>query len=100
MKLTLLCFAGFTTGMLVTNIRNYAGKEDEISSCGVTSFLKREKMEDVVLIGPQLKNQANKIMECCQHKGIPHAFIDQNAYRNIDGKFIFEQAEELYRSSR
>ena len=98
MRLTLLCFAGFTTGMLVTNIQNYAGKEDKISSCGVTSFLKREKMEDVVLIGPQLQNQANKIMESCHNKGIPCAFIDQNAYRNIDGESIFKQAEELYRS--
>lgn len=83
MKIGLFCAAGFSTGMLVNNMK-VAAKE-----LGIDAEI------DVALLGPQVAYTLDKSKAICEANHIPIAVIPMADYGMLDGKKVLNLALEL-----
>lgn len=94
-KIVLLCSAGMSTGMLVKKMEEAAaemGYEADIHAWPVVEAERVTKDADIVLLGPQIRFQLNRI------KGIatcPVEAIDMSAYGLMDGKKVMDHVKEV-----
>lgn len=95
-KIVLLCASGMSTSMLVRKMKEAAAAEGY--ECSIDAFSASEAATkaadaDVVLLGPQIRFQKNKIAE--QVPGVPVDAIDMRMYGRMDGKGTVELAEKI-----
>ncbi|HEW6633393.1 TPA: PTS sugar transporter subunit IIB [Streptococcus pneumoniae] len=93
-KIGLFCAAGFSTGMLVNNMKIAAqssGVEAEIEA------FSQSKLADyaVALLGPQVAYTLDKSKEICDKCDVPIAVIPMMDYGMLDGKKVLDLALSL-----
>lgn len=87
-KIVLLCAAGMSTSLLVKKMKDYAATvnyECSIEAFPVSPIAQEAKEADIILLGPQVKFQLNKVKEQVSCLVEP---IDMLAYGMMDGKKV------------
>lgn len=97
MRILLLCSGGWSTGLLVEDMKKYASEEDVITAKGFDELDEIIDDYDVVLLGPQIGFRFNKISEKCKEKGKKVAKIDPVLYGRINGKEVYDLAKSMYK---
>lgn len=95
-KIVLLCAQGMSTGVMVRRMREAAesqGYECDINAYAISQAKDRAADADVILLGPQVRFEANSIKKACPN--VPVEFIDMAAYGRLDGKAAVEQAKKI-----
>lgn len=98
-KIVLLCASGMSTSMLVKKMQE-AAKADGYA-CSIDAFSASEAATkaadaDVVLLGPQIRFQKNKIAAiAAQIPDVPVEAIDMRMYGRMDGKGALALARKL-----
>lgn len=95
MRVLLVCAAGMSTSLLVSNMRKFAGKADVIEAKSVSELEKTVKNYDVVLVGPQIRHEFGKIEALCLKHNVMSALIDMTSYGKMDGRAAMEQARKI-----
>lgn len=91
-KIVLLCASGMSTSMLVKKMQE-AAKADGYE-CSIDAFSATKAADaDVVLLGPQIRFQKNKI--AAQIPNVPVDAIDMRMYGRMDGKGALALARKL-----
>ena len=94
-KIVLLCAAGMSTSMLVKKMQEAAVEmkvQVDIAAYAVSEAKEVTKDADLVLLGPQVRYQLNKIKE--EVSCLVEA-IDMSAYGMMDGEAVMKRAVEL-----
>lgn len=93
MRILLACAGGISTGKLVEAIK-YAANDMAISldikACSVCDIGEHIRDYDIVLLGPQVRYQIDKIREMSE--GIPVEVIDKMDYGLQEGRNILKSA--------
>ena len=92
-KIVLLCASGMSTSMLVKKMQEAAkadGYECSIDAFSASEAATKAADADVVLLGPQIRFQKNKIAA-----QIPNDAIDMRMYGRMDGKGALALARKL-----
>ncbi|MES5160341.1 PTS sugar transporter subunit IIB [Fannyhessea vaginae] len=100
-KIGLFCAAGFSTGMLVKNMKAAAEKrniEAEIDAYGQVSLENHVEGLDVVLLGPQVAYTLDKSEAICKEHNVPIAVIPMADYGMLDGEKVLDLALSLHSS--
>ena len=100
MRITLLCNAGITTGIMVAQIRQYVDQTDTVMAYEYSNIQEAAENSDVVLLGPQAKFHFGEAKEICGGKGVPCGVINVETYKALDGQAIANQAKELLAQSQ
>ncbi len=94
-KILLICGSGASTGFLVQNMRVVAKKRQIDATIEARSDSQLKSMADkvdVVLAGPHLKYQSNKIKAICEAVDTPFDFLDHVVYGALDGEKALDMA--------
>lgn len=94
-KIVLVCAAGMSTSMLVTKMREAAKQMDyecTIDAYPVAETKKVALDADVVLLGPQVRFQLDKVKEMVS---CPVEAIDMSDYGTMNGVNVVKRAKEL-----
>ena len=94
-KIVLLCAAGMSTSALVRKMKDAAkaeGYECDISAHSV-SEAKNYKSADMILLGPQVRYQKDKVTAAYPDK--PVAVIDMRLYGMMKGKEVLQEALKM-----
>lgn len=97
-KIGLFCAAGFSTGMLVNNMKIAAkekGIEVDIEAYPQSKLQEHVCSLDVALLGPQVAYTIEKSRFICADKNVPVAVIPMADYGMLDGKKVLEFALNL-----
>ncbi len=102
-RIRLFCTAGMSTSMLVSKMRKTArdkGIDVEISCYPVTSLQSQIDDADVVLLGPQIIFQLDKIKKVCDPLNIPVLLIDMVDYGMLNGEKVLNEAINLLKKEK
>lgn len=97
-KIRLFCAAGFSTGMLVNNMKVAAkdkGIDVDIEACAQGKFDECTNDIDVALLGPQVSYTLPKCQAIADTKNVPVAVIPMADYGMLDGKKVLDLALSL-----
>ncbi|TDW16527.1 PTS system cellobiose-specific IIB component [Breznakia blatticola] len=95
-KIVLVCAAGMSTSLLVEKIKKAAemkGLDYEVSAHPVAQVVEKASGADVILLGPQVRFQLNKVKDLLPK--IPVEAIDMAAYGTMDGDKVIEQVQRM-----
>ena len=98
MKIGLFCAAGFSTGMLVNNMKVAAqelGIDAEIEAYSQAKLADFAPDLDVALLGPQVAYTLDKSKSICDKNHVPISVIPMADYGMLDGKKVLNLALEL-----
>lgn len=96
----LVCAAGVSTGMLVSNMQKAAEEQNLDADIFAVSPNEADgnlssKDIDVLLLGPQVKFLKDQLEEKVSSKDIPVEIIDMRDFEHMDGKAVLDRALEL-----
>lgn len=94
MNILLVCSAGMSTSLLVSNMQKYAkeiGIEVMIEAMPVLQAEKSWQDWDIILLGPQVRHVIGKFKETVQDQ-IPVLVIDMRDYGLMNGKNVLNTA--------
>ena len=94
MNILLVCAAGMSTSLLVSNMQKYAkeiGIEVMIEAMPVLQAEKSWQDWDIILLGPQVRHVIGKFKETVQDQ-IPVLVIDMRDYGLMNGKNVLNTA--------
>lgn len=94
-KIVLLCSAGMSTSLLVNKMRAAAdeqGYECSIEADPLRSAAENGADADIVLLGPQVRFQVNKI---AGELSCPVESIDPMVYGRMDGAALLKRVREV-----
>lgn len=97
-KIGLFCAAGFSTGMLVNNMKiaaETAGVEAEIEAYSQAKLADYVGELHVALLGPQVAYTFDKSKAICDEYQIPIAVIPMADYGMLDGQKVLNLALSL-----
>lgn len=97
-KIFLCCAAGMSTSMLVERMKQSAASRDiavEITAVPVSEFDQIIEEADVILLGPQVKFQLQRLSTIAAPKGVPVAVIDMMQYGSMQGDKVLDHALSL-----
>ena len=97
-KVRLFCAAGFSTGMLVNNIKTAAEKRGvalDIEACAQNAIEKEINGIDVALLGPQVGYTLAKSKAICDAQGVKIDVIPMADYGMLDGEKVLDLALNL-----
>lgn len=97
-KVRLFCAAGFSTGMLVNNIKAAAEKRGvtlDIEACAQNAIEKEINGIDVALLGPQVGYTLAKSKAICDAQGVKIDVIPMADYGMLDGEKVLDLALNL-----
>lgn len=99
MKIVLCCAGGFSTTMLMDNMKktvhNSAKLKDEdftFKAVPVDMLPAEVEDTDVLVVGPQIAHRIDYIHEMIDPYHIPHIIVDQDVYGKMDGATVMKQA--------
>lgn len=93
-KIVLMCAAGMSTSVLVKKIQEAAAAinyECSVAAYPTSEAAKEGADADIILLGPQVRFQLNKIKSQCPGKIVET--IDMRMYGRMDGKGVLEFAK-------
>lgn len=94
----LFCAAGFSTGMLVNNMKSAAekrGLDVDIEAKSQGMMAECINGIDVALLGPQVSYTLTKSKEICDQKQVPIAVIPMKDYGMLNGEKVLDLALDL-----
>lgn len=97
-KIMLCCAAGMSTSMLVQKMRAEAAKRSmdvEIEAFPVAEIENQLHHADVVLLGPQVQFELQRLTELSTPRGLPVAMIDMMDYGTMRGDRVLDKAIQL-----
>ncbi len=97
-RIGLFCAAGFSTGMLLNNMKAAAAKrgiEVSIDAYGQTSMDSHIDNLDVALLGPQVAYAFDKSEAICKAHNVPISLIPMADYGMLDGDKVLDLALSL-----
>ncbi|WP_326513358.1 PTS sugar transporter subunit IIB [Clostridium intestinale] len=107
MKIVLCCAGGFSTTMLMDNmkktVKNSARlKEEDFSFIAIPVDLLQSEVEDcdVLLVGPQIAHKIDYIKPIIEPKNIPYVVIDKDTYGKMDGATTLKLALIAYKKNQ
>lgn len=92
----LVCSAGMSNSLLMTKMREYAdsiGYEISVEAHPVSTVNETGKTADVILLGPQIRFNLNKVKGMYPDK--PVEAMDIQAYGTMNGQKIVEHVKQL-----
>lgn len=99
MKIVLCCAGGFSTTMLMNNMKKTVKesqklKEEDFNFTAIPVDLLQLEVEncDVLVIGPQVTHRLDYIKPILEPYGIPYTVIDQDTYGKMDGATALKMA--------
>lgn len=99
MKILLCCAGGFSTNMLMQNMKKVVKEsakldENDFDFIAIPADSLESQVDgwDVVLVGPQIAHKADFIHSILDPKGIPFAVIDKDVYGQMDGATVMKLA--------
>lgn len=98
MNVLLVCQAGMSTSLLVTNMRKVAEPGDTIEAVSFGELAEHLSGFDVVLLGPQIRFRLADVTAAAAPQGKPVGVIDMRAYGMMDGAVAMAQARSLLAS--
>lgn len=98
MKVLLVCAAGMSTSLLVTNMMKNAQPGDNVEAVPISELLQNVDRFDVVLLGPQIRFKLKEVEEVCKSRNIPVGVVDMRAYGMMNGKAAMDQARGLLKA--
>lgn len=99
MRVLLICSGGWSTGLLVTDMKKYAKQDDVIEATGFDSLEDVINDYDIILLGPQISFKFQTIEKFCTSLGKKAAKIDPTNYGRVNGEVVYKQAEDLFNAS-
>ena len=99
MRIVLCCAAGMSTSMLVNKMQSAAqgrGLTIDIKAVPVAEFERILPDADVVLLGPQVKFEAARLMTIAEPQGKAVAVIDMMDYGMMRGEQVLDTALALH----
>jgi len=99
MKILLVCSAGMSTSLLVTNMRKFAEPDDVIEAKPVSELEDAIESFDVILLGPQIRFRLAEVKSKADPLGKPVGVVDMRVYGTMDGRSAMAQARELLPTS-
>lgn len=104
MKILLCCAGGFSTNMLMQNMKKVVKesaklKEEEFSFTAIPADSLEDEIDkwDIVLIGPQVSHKTDMIEAICKPRNIPFTVIDKDVYGSMDGATVLKLALVTYK---
>ena len=94
----LICAAGMSTSLLVSNMQKFADEGDFVKAEPIGELEAVIDNYDVILLGPQIRFKEKDVKKLADPKGIPSGVIDMRAYGMMDGKTAMDQARKLLAS--
>lgn len=98
MKILLVCAAGMSTSLLVNKMKDEAKNrnlDSEIWAVSLTQFNNEIDKCDIVLLGPQVKYEIDRLKPIAEEKGKKIAIINMMDYGMMNGKKVLEMALSL-----
>lgn len=95
MKILLVCAAGMSTSLLVSNMKKFAEAEDVIEAYPFHKLDSLVNDYDVILVGPQIRYKMNDIEKLCKENGKAVGLIEMTTYGQMNGEAAMEQAKNL-----
>lgn len=92
----LFCAGGMSTSMLVKKMKEHADSihyEAKIAAFGVAEIEAKGHDADVVLLGPQVRFQSNRIKGLLPGK--PVEVIDMKDYGTMNGKAVIDKVKQI-----
>lgn len=97
LNIVLACQYGASTGILCENIKLAALEANEeaiVNAYSFTSIGDYIDSADIILLGPQVRFQLNKLIKTYADKNVPFMVIDTYAYGMLDGKKVLRDAKQ------
>ena len=88
MKILLCCAGGFSTNMLMQNMRKVVQQSAKLND---TDFDQIDGW-DIDLVGPQITHKIDFIKSILEPRDIPYAVIDKDVYGQMDGATVMKLA--------
>lgn len=99
MRTLLCCAGGFSTNMLMTNMKKVVKEsaklnEDDFKFTAIPVDGLEAEIDnwDIVLIGPQVGHKIDQIKALCEPRNIPYTVIDKDVYGSMDGATVMKLA--------
>lgn len=99
MKILLCCAGGFSTTMLMENIKKVVKNsvkldENDFELIAIPAETIESKIDgyDIVLVGPQITHKLDFIKQFTEPRGIPYVLIDKDIYGSMDGAAVLKLA--------
>lgn len=95
-NIVLFCAAGMSTSLLVSKMQAAAAEEGfdcTIAAYGLSELSEKGKDADVILLGPQVRYQKDKVVAAYPDK--PVMVIDMRLYGMMKGKEVLAEAKKL-----
>ncbi len=95
-KVLLVCAAGMSTSLLMNKMREYAtsiGYDIEVDAHPVSTVTEHGAEADVILLGPQIRFNLNKVKTLFPEK--PVEAIDIQAYGTMNGEKVVTHVKDL-----
>lgn len=104
MKILLCCAGGFSTNMLMQNMKKVIKdseklKEEDFDFTAIPADSLESEIDnwDIVLVGPQVSHKTDFIAAICEPKNIPFTVIDKDVYGSMDGATVLKLALVTYK---
>lgn len=95
MRVLLVCAAGMSTSLLVSNMKKFAEEGDIIEAYPFHKLESIVENYDVILVGPQIRYKMNDIEKLCKENGRGVGLIEMTTYGQMNGEAAMEQAKSL-----
>lgn len=99
MRILLCCAGGFSTNMLMQNMRKIVENSEKLDSKDFAfEAIPADGLEDIidhwdiVLLGPQVAHKVDAVARLCDPRKIPYAVIDKDVYGAMDGATVMKLA--------
>ena len=98
MKILLVCAAGMSTSLLINKMKEEVKNrnlEAEIWAIPLTQFNNQIDKCDIVLLGPQVKYEIDRLKPIAEEKGKKISIINMIDYGMMNGKKVLDLALSL-----
>ena len=99
MKILLCCAGGFSTNMLMQNMKKVVKeskklREEDFKFIAIPADSLEMEIEnwDIVLVGPQVSHKIDFIESICKPRNKPYVIIDKDVYGQMDGATVLKLA--------
>ncbi|MEG1004178.1 MAG: PTS sugar transporter subunit IIB [Clostridium sp.] len=99
MKILLCCAGGFSTTMLMENIKKVVKNSKKLDEKDFALIaIPAETLEseidnyDIVLVGPQISHKIDFIKSLAEPRNKPYLIIDKDVYGSMDGATVLKMA--------
>lgn len=99
MKILLCCAGGFSTNMLMQNMKKVIQASakmnvDDFEFTAIPADSLEDQIDgwDIVLVGPQITHKVDFIASILEPRNIPYAVIDKDVYGQMDGATVMKLA--------